>query len=116
MYFHKSNPRKLKADSLFSFFQLALFNFHVFKFTGFEDFTAFQAFHKLGVFFAGDYAYTGVFALGQIIRHRGRLGRAGCGHRFRISLPQARAPRRLAPELAVFLFPTWIVVKHRIMP
>ena len=72
MYFHKSNPRKLTADSLFSFFQLALFNFHIFEFTGFEDFTAFQAFHKLGVFFAGDYAYTGVFALGQIIRHRGR--------------------------------------------
>jgi hypothetical protein len=116
MYFHKSNPRKLKADSLFSFFQFALFNFHVFKFTGFEDFIAFQAFHKLGVFFAGDYAYTGVFALCQIILHRGRLGRAGCGHRFRNIASSGQSPEETGAGIAVFLFPTWIVVKHRIMP
>jgi hypothetical protein len=72
------------ADQLFRLFQLALFNLHIFEFAGFEDFAAFQAFHKFGVLFAGNYSYTGVLALGQIVRHRGRLGRAGCGHRFRI--------------------------------
>jgi hypothetical protein len=62
----------LTANQLFRFFQLALFNFHIFEFTRFEDLAAFQALHKFGVLFAGNYSYTRVFALGQIGRHRGR--------------------------------------------
>ena len=70
------------------FFQLALFYIHIFEFARLEHFAAVQTFHKFGVFFAGDYSYTGVLALGQIVRHRGRLDRAGYGHRFRtIAVP-----------------------------
>jgi cysteine desulfurase len=68
---------------LFCFFQLTFFYIHIFEFAGLEDFAAFQAFHEFSVFFAGNYSYAGVLAFGQIVLHRRRLGRAGCGHRFR---------------------------------
>ena len=58
-------------------FQLALFDIHIFEFAGVKDFAAFQAFDKLRVFFAGNYANAGMLAFSGVGFHRGRLCRAG---------------------------------------
>jgi len=53
------------------FFQLGLFNIHVFEFAGFEDVTAFQAFDEFGVVFAGDDFHARVLALCDLAAHTG---------------------------------------------
>src|SRR5581483_10379386 len=91
---------------LLRLFQLALFNLHIFEFARLEHLAALEAFHKFGVFFASDYPYARMFALGRVVLHRRRLDRAGCGHRFRtLAFPGPNAPSRLAPELAYFYRP-----------
>ena len=81
------------SDQLFRFFQLALFNFHIFEFAGFEDLAAFQALHKFGVLFAGNYSNTRVFALGQVVHHRGRVDRRDVIIDSGLLLSRAEPPR-----------------------
>jgi hypothetical protein len=85
------------------FLQLRIFNVHISEFAGFEDFAAFQAFHEFGVLFAGDDFHARVLTLCHFATHA--EGLAGLDGVIDSSLVFVRTeqPRRLLPELAVFL-------------
>jgi hypothetical protein len=55
--------------------ELGLFDVHVLKFTGLEDFRAFQAFDKFGVFIAGNDPHTRMLALAHVAPLLGGWGR-----------------------------------------
>jgi hypothetical protein len=54
-------------------FQLCVFNLHVSKLAGFEDFAAFQAFDKFGVIFAGDDFHARMLTVCHLAAHSERL-------------------------------------------
>src|SRR5581483_3840185 len=78
---------------LLRLFQLALFNLHIFEFARLEHLAALEAFHKFGVFFASDYPYARMFALGRVILHRRRLDRRDVVIDSGLSLSRALMPR-----------------------
>jgi hypothetical protein len=96
-----------------SIFQLALFDLHVFELARFEDFAAFQAFDKLGIFLASYDADTGVLARLHGVFLLGWFRRAGYGHRFRFNCP-GRTPReRIAAGIGRIFSGKKVVVKQR---